>query len=1014
MNKLRLIISTFTLLVIFLNGFAQPGAEIDLTKDKPKKYENRRLRSEKTGEKKLSFPGKVYQNTVTHYNYYFNANQRLNDVVAAAKASFRDDYTQLLPFYNYSLQTTSQNKSELDSVIYKATAGILLHDLRNSWIDNLYLILGKAYLFRNDLDSAALTFQYLNFAFAPKEGGGYDIPIGSNESNDKGEFSIVSKEKNSIFTKLTSRPPSRNESFIWQARTFIERNELPEAAGLIEILRHDPNFPKRLQPDLEEVLAYWYYKQQVNDSAAHHLALAMSNAENAPDKARREFLIAQLYQLSKNNAEAVKYYNKAIDHATDPIMDVYARLNSIRINKGDKKDVLQQNIDELHKMARKSKYEGYRDIIYYASASIELERKNIKAAKEDLLKSVKYTSNNPAQRSQSFLLLADMSYDNRNWVDAANFYDSIDVNSLAVQADKDRVGARKVPLRTIADNLVTIAREDSLQALAALPAAQRDAIVKKQEKALRKAQGLKEEEPSKFVASSGGAATDLFVDNSKGDFYFYNAGMKGKGFSDFKAKWGDRPNVDNWRRKQAVDRMVKNIGDVDDVADTPKDSSKESKPTDNSYEGLQANIPLTPEKMEASNKSIADALFGNGSAFEIKLEEYHIAIDAFEELLKRFPNTPYKDSAMFQLVYLYGKVGDNAKADMYKTKLLASPESKWSKLLNAAAKGGNKTKEISPATKKYEEIYNMFIEGNFEQAKNEKVVADSMYGSSYWTPQLLFIEAIYYIRQPDNNPSQQIDTTTAMSSDSLHQPDSLHQTGAMTRAQNDSIAIQKLTTLSTAFPSSPMAEKAKAMIDVLRRRKEIESYLTNLSITRKTDDAPVAITPSTPVYTPRRADTTPASSAVADTSVKGGAVTMADTTKAAAPVVMKNFRYLATDSQYVVLLLDKVDKVYINEAQNAFNRFNKEKFYSQTINISSQQIDDRYTVVLQGPFSDAGAAIDYIDKAKPQARSRIVPWLAAEKYSFLIISEANLTTLKSSKDIDAYKQLLQQAVPGKF
>ena len=50
-------------------------------------------------------------------------------------------------------------------------------------------------MLRNDLDSAGMTFQYINFAFAPKEEGGYDIPIGSNASNDKGEFSIASNEK---------------------------------------------------------------------------------------------------------------------------------------------------------------------------------------------------------------------------------------------------------------------------------------------------------------------------------------------------------------------------------------------------------------------------------------------------------------------------------------------------------------------------------------------------------------------------------------------------------------------------------------------------------------------------------------------------------------------------------------------------------------------------------------------------------------------------------------------------
>ena len=104
-----------------------------------------------------------------------------------------------------------------------------------------------------------------------------------------------------------SFPPSRNESFIWQARNYIERDELPEAAGIIEILRHDPNFPKRLNSDLYQILSYWYYKQQVYDSAATYLTKSLDLAESGQEKARWEFLAAQMYQLSKKNEDAVKF-----------------------------------------------------------------------------------------------------------------------------------------------------------------------------------------------------------------------------------------------------------------------------------------------------------------------------------------------------------------------------------------------------------------------------------------------------------------------------------------------------------------------------------------------------------------------------------------------------------------------------------------------------------------------------------------------------------------------------------
>ena len=81
-----------SLLTVGSISFAQPGSTVDLKK--PTQYENRELRSEKTGEKKLSTPKRILQNTFTHYNYYFNANNKLNQIVDRAKASYQDDYTR--------------------------------------------------------------------------------------------------------------------------------------------------------------------------------------------------------------------------------------------------------------------------------------------------------------------------------------------------------------------------------------------------------------------------------------------------------------------------------------------------------------------------------------------------------------------------------------------------------------------------------------------------------------------------------------------------------------------------------------------------------------------------------------------------------------------------------------------------------------------------------------------------------------------------------------------------------
>ncbi|HEY5771742.1 MAG TPA: hypothetical protein VIS75_03895, partial [Chitinophagaceae bacterium] len=278
------------------------------------------MASEKSESKKFPITKRFTQNTFTHYNYFFNANNKLNEVLEIAKAAHIDEFTELLSFYNYSLDETAANSEQLDSVIYKSTTGIVLHDLRNDWIDNLYLLTGAAYYLRQQFDSAYLTFQFINYAWAKKEKDGYYQTIGSKfDGNDA--FTISTKEKNSLPRKVFSEPPSRNDAFIWQIRTLIAMEEYGEAASLIITLKNDPAFPKRLQSDLEEVQALWFYNGNVYDSAAVHLEKALDNATNKKERARWEFLIAQLYQYSGKTELARKYYDKVIGHTIDPIME---------------------------------------------------------------------------------------------------------------------------------------------------------------------------------------------------------------------------------------------------------------------------------------------------------------------------------------------------------------------------------------------------------------------------------------------------------------------------------------------------------------------------------------------------------------------------------------------------------------------------------------------------------------------------------------------------------------------
>ncbi len=1004
--KLKLILFFFFFFSFTGELFAQPTWTLDPfgKEKKPAQYEEKLLASEKT-DKKLTTFRKVIQNNVTHYNYYFNANNKLNGVLERAKLSQKDDYAQLLSFYPYSLDNTAQQKTELDSVIYKSTAGILLHDLRTDWVDNMYLLIGKAYYFRKQFDSAALTFQFINYNLFPRKKNEDDARIvGTNNETGTGALSIANKEKRNIVQKVLTLPPSRNDALIWLTRTFIDQQEYGDAAGLINILQHDQNLPQRLKNDLEEVTAYWFFSQNNLDSSAIHLQRALTNADTKQDKSRWEFLLAQLYEINGDFDNASKYYSKAANHTTDPVMDIFARLNDAKMmrNSGNLKET-QSSINTLLKMARKDKYENYRDIIYYSTGQLSMQLPDTANAIVSYKKSTFYNTGNVPYKNRSFLQLADIAYERKQYVDAHSYYDSLDLTDKSLEDKAADITDRKESLARIVEKINEVSRQDSLQALAAMSPSDRDALIKKMVRKYRKSQGLKEDEngmgslPITFTNDKNATPTDLFESSSKGDWYFYNSSAKSKGFTDFKRRWGKRTNVDNWQRKTAAEAVVTTPNDItagisnnDDPDKVPakdtdangnalvKTSTGAAQVVEYSYDALMADIPLTPEQMDSSNRVIADNLFALAKLFQNELLDYGEAINTYNEYLRRFPIGGNEAEIYLGLYYCYSKIGDATRATYYKNQVTTkyAGSTAANKILNPSLLDPNK--KNPEVTARYEAIYNMFIEGKFTEATEAKKKADSVYGSNYWSPQLLYIDAVHHIRD-----------------------------------RNDSAAIVALNDLQQLYPASPLKEKAATMVEVLGRRAEIEKYLTDLNVTRAeedkmifVDDKPVANKPvdSKPV--------TVVPKVVVQPNIQPG-ILKDSSIKVAPRFVKGSFTLDPNKPQYVVMILDKVDGVYINEAKNAINRFNHESYYTQNIVITRDAIDGEKTLLLFSPFEDAAAAIKYYDKIKKAAPSEM-SWLPPNKYSFLIISDDNLQVLKTNKDLPGYKALLNSNFDNKF
>ncbi len=222
-------------------------------------------------------------------------------------------------------------------------------------------------------------------------------------------------------------------------------------------------------------------------------------------------------------------------------------------------------------------------------------------------------------RDRAFLKLGWIFMQDKMYPEAKYAYDSVNTNNPQIADSLKVLLDRKQALSHIVPQILIIERQDSLQRIAAMTPAERDAYIKKLLRASRKQQGLSEEDNG-FSGGSGGygfagnnANTDIFGTSSAGEWYFYNQSVKAKGYNDFKSKWGNRPNVDNWQVQSMINKQITGLTPASNLlmngAETPVAVAQAPQLT---AQELMDGLPLTPEKLKKSQDSVENATFPGG------------------------------------------------------------------------------------------------------------------------------------------------------------------------------------------------------------------------------------------------------------------------------------------------------------------------------------------------------------------------------------------------------------------
>lgn len=154
--------------------------------------------------------GKFYHNTTSEYNGYFNANELMKESEAILRENNNDNYSKLLDVYDYvSVNDPKMVYGQLDKAIEKVTRVAAIHS-PGDWVDDCYVLMGKAQFLKQDYETSVETFEYFQDAFNPSN------PFGRNyqkrklqKTNSKAAAKERKKEQE---TKQKEREDTRKET----------------------------------------------------------------------------------------------------------------------------------------------------------------------------------------------------------------------------------------------------------------------------------------------------------------------------------------------------------------------------------------------------------------------------------------------------------------------------------------------------------------------------------------------------------------------------------------------------------------------------------------------------------------------------------------------------------------------------------------------------------------------------------------------------------------------------------
>jgi tetratricopeptide (TPR) repeat protein len=860
--------------------------------------------------KKNRFTSRAYHKTLAHYNGYFNAREKIREGIKNLAASKPDQYDRILSVFPHGDEASSKSiYPEMDAAIKKVSIVIQRHSMdiegreRNKWIPKSYLIIGQAQFLKYETWNAIESFNFVAAQFRDY--------------------------------------PEKYEALIWLAQCYLRLGKTPDAQYLLSSLSGDPGMPAKFRSVFHATHAQYFLFMNDYEEAAKSLEKAISFCKKRSEKVRYAFILGQIYNKISDCPKAVAAYDRVIK-----LKPVYEVMFNAKVNRARCVDLESEEGKGirlmLEKMLKDEKNADYLDQIYYSLAEISLREEKIPEAIGLLKQSTANSTSNVNQKALSYLKLAEIYFKQPDYKLAQAYYDSTVSFITEDHPDYYTIKNTHSSLTKLISYLNIIQSEDSLQSLAILTPAQREAYVdsliaaenKLKEEALKKKKEMELAEKEAAKQQSGDPNFNSRANNTpaaaQGGWYFSNPSAISFGFNEFIKLWGQRKLEDNWRRSNKAISSITDSNEEEQQEDTldrvdpaVRDSIIAANNAKRKKQYLDA-IPSSSEKLDSSNVKIVEAYYNVGLIYKEQLKDYKESGSNFETLLKRYPENAYKLPTMYNLYRVYLLLKDTENADKYKNALLNGyPDSEYARLILNPDYYKDLEKKAALQRVYYETTYRAYLNKQYGDVIDRKEMADSLFPGSDLAPRFELLNALAI--------------------------------GRSKSIQEFEVALKKVV---ASYPSDTVSTRAKEILALINPsmyglKDSVKSAVENANQN-------ISVSPTTP------------------------------------------FSMKADTVQYIMFLFPNNNVVGSNELKVALSNYNN-KFYSvKKLQISNSFIGMEYQFVMVRQFNDMNDAMGYLTGLLDDVEA--FQEIDMSSVSPLIITPENLLLLVQTKDLAGYEE----------